>query len=107
MSKDDYVKILVYTPARVILALVLAFGGGVGYVHVLGVGDGSEQAQRELDSCLVAYADARSLANQQAYDIAALSDWAAGTLGTLGQLQRLEALRDAPKAYTDARGLSR
>ena len=105
MSKEDYVRILVHTPAKVVLALAIAFGGGASYVFVLGIGDGSKHAQSDLDSCLIAYAEARSIANQQSRDITELSEWAAGTLRTLSSVQRLEALDSAPASYSSARGL--
>ena len=104
MSKDDYARFYLYAPTKLVLAVALAFGGGIGYRSFSGNDDSGGKDQR-LDVCLYQLADIRSIANQHERDISALNQWATETLATIGSIQRLEALRSAPAAYSFARGL--
>lgn len=103
MSKDDYARIFVHAPSRLVAAVVLAFGGGIGWQHFYHHGDDIETAQREMDRCLVALADSRSIAHQYERDVVSVSRWARDTIGALPEFRRVEALNSAPRAYSFAK----
>lgn len=104
MSNDDYARLFIHAPTRLVIILIACLGGGAGMHHFLAPGPDRSTDQQELFACQRALADTRILSGQYEQDIAELIAWSERTLATIGPIQRMGAFNDAPSVFTFARG---
>jgi hypothetical protein len=104
VSKEDYAKVLISAPSRLVILLVAFIFGSAGVDVIRGPGIDLGANQQKLDACLVALDDSRSIASRYEADISELSSWAASAVDALPTIQRLGALDRAPDAFAFAGG---